>query len=92
LRAYLVLTASEKAEHSAEALIYRAAARIEALERCAETLRPFAKFSACWASKPLGNMDDEFYSIHTGTEWAASLRVSDMHRANAALSRLEAAK
>jgi hypothetical protein len=31
-----------------------------------------------WREKPLRGVDDEIYGIHTGTDWEASIRVSDI--------------
>lgn len=65
-------------------------ARIAALEAqvaaLAGALRPFAQFIDQWEQKPLAGMADEFYAIHTGTEWEASLRRSDCLTARAALT------
>jgi hypothetical protein len=59
------------------------------LSLAVEALRPFAEFSAALKAKPLRGVDDEFYGIHTGTEWEASLRFSQIHAAAAFLSSLE---
>lgn len=51
-----------------------------------EALEPFANFFEKFSAKPLRGIGDEFYGIHTGTEWAASLLLSDMKRAAEALA------
>lgn len=50
-----------------------------------EALRPFAEFAERFHAKPLRGLADELYTIHTGTEWEAALRLSDCERALAAL-------
>lgn len=63
---------------------YRAGlARAEAMEKA---LRPFARFAEAFDGQPLKGLHDEFYVIHTNTEWEASLRMSDMRAARLALS------
>ena len=57
--------------------------RLAALEAA---LRPFAKFAEAFDAKPIARLDDEFYAIHTGTQWEASLRLSDCRAARAALA------
>ena len=57
--------------------------RIAVLEAA---LRPFAKFAEAFDAKPIARLDDEFYAIHTGTQWEASLRLSDCRAARAALA------
>lgn len=49
-------------------------------------LEPFAKFASQYAKCPMSGIDDEFYAIHTGSEFEASLRHSDMRKALAALA------
>ena len=44
-------------------------------------LEPFAHFWRQWERQPMRGLDDEFYCIHTGTEWEASVRRSDCKRA-----------
>ena len=41
-------------------------------------LEPFAHFARQWARQPMRGMADEFYTIHTGTEYEAALRLSDL--------------
>jgi hypothetical protein len=43
-----------------------------------EAVERVRHFVAMLDAKPLRGIDDEFYNIHTGTEWAASLRLSDL--------------
>lgn len=50
------------------------AARIAALEA---GLRPFAKFWRAFMRKPIQSVNNEIYSIHPGTEFAAVLKLSD---------------
>ena len=61
------------------------------LASAVEALRPFALFAEKWDAQPLRNIDDEFYSIHTGTQWAASLRLGDCRKARTALAAAGAA-
>lgn len=49
-------------------------------------LRPFARFAEQWDRQPLSRIDDNFYSIHTGTEYEAELRLSDCRAARAILA------
>jgi hypothetical protein len=44
-------------------------------------LRPFAAFGKAFDAKPMRGIADEVYAIHAGTQWAASLRLSDCRRA-----------
>lgn len=44
-------------------------------------LAPFVKFIDAWDAKPINRTADEFYGIHTGTEWEASLKLSDLRKA-----------
>lgn len=48
-------------------------------------LQPFAYFARQWNRQPLLDIADEFYSIHTGTQYAASLKISMMERARLVL-------
>lgn len=50
---------------------------------------PLAAFVRCWERQPLLGIDDEFYSIHTGTEHAASIRRSTLRRVCELLGLLE---
>lgn len=52
----------------------------------AEALEPFAHFIEQWNKKPLGFDVDDIYSIHSGTEWEASITISNLQRALAALT------
>ena len=52
-----------------------------------EALTPFAVFAEKFDQNPLGGLDDEFYGIHYGTEFKASLRFSDCRKALKALSK-----
>jgi len=72
------------------ALILTAAAKIVRESGCLEALAPFATFHECYQAKPMANMSDEFYGIHTGTPHEASIRHTDMKRAAAALTALRA--
>lgn len=40
-------------------------------------LYPILHFANMFQQKPLGGTADEFYGIHQGTEWAASLKISE---------------
>lgn len=55
------------------------------LERRTAALEPFAKFAEQWNRKPIKTIGDDVYTIHTGTEYEASLRRSDCEQARAAL-------
>lgn len=46
------------------------------------------RYVAMRDAKPLNNLDDLIHGIHTGTEWAAELRLSDL-RASLSLARRE---
>ena len=65
------------------------AAKVATLEaRCArlhKALEPFSRFYAAWIAAPLGGHDDVLYAIHTGTQFAAALRLSDMKSAHDAV-------
>jgi hypothetical protein len=56
-----------------------------------KTLEPFAHFWRQWQRQPMRGLDDEFYCIHTGSEFEASLRRSDCERAAALADALDAA-
>lgn len=58
---------------------------IEENERLREALKPFAQFVERFDNKPLRTLDDELYAIHVGTEWEASIRLSDFRKALNAL-------
>jgi hypothetical protein len=62
---------------------------IEKLERRVReleaALKPFADFGDAYSRKPMGGMDDEFYSIHAGTDFEAGIRFSDCVRASQVL-------
>lgn len=64
----------ERHAHAIEAM----AARIQTLE---QALEPFAQFGRQWARKPMRGMDDVIHAIHTGTEWEAEIKHTDMARA-----------
>jgi hypothetical protein len=72
----------EDAEHNA-ARAEQSGKREAALR---EALLPFARFHRAYKSKPMRGVGDEFYGIHSGTEWEANLKHSDMARAYTALS------
>lgn len=65
-----------------------AAHREAAIAPLAEAIGPLIAFIDAFDAKPLSGMADDFYSIHMGTEWGASLRFSDLRNARAALSKL----
>ncbi len=54
-------------------------------ERLKQALEPVAKFIEAFDRKPI-KMHDEFYGIHTGTEFEASLKLSDLRAIATALS------
>ena len=77
---------TESAEGPASPPQDTAVAQLEArIAQLQQALAPFAAFAKAWDAKPLSALGDEFYGIHTGTEWAASLRLSDVRRARAVL-------
>lgn len=45
-----------------------------------EAMKPLVDFIEAFERKPLGQIDDEFYGIHAGTEWEASIRFSDFRK------------
>lgn len=49
------------------------------LQRVRDVMEPFAHFSRQWKRQPLKGISDEFYGIHTGTEYEAALKVTDCH-------------
>lgn len=51
----------------------------------ADVLEPFAKYAARREAKPLKGLGDEIHTIHFNTEWEATIRLSDCHKAIAAL-------
>ena len=64
--------------------------RLRALLREAgEALRPMAVFAQMLDTKPLKHMDDEFYGIHVGTEFEASLRTSDFRSARSTVAKID---
>ena len=63
--------------------VERLRARCEELEGA---LRPFAEFARAWDAKPLLGMHDDVHTIHGGTEWAATIRLSDCRAAARALT------
>lgn len=62
----------------------------EVIAEAVEALRPFADFAAKFNAKPLRGIDDTLYAIHTGTQWEAEIRLSDLFRARAILPKLKA--
>lgn len=74
------LTASVRKDGAASLLPYA-----EALLGLREALKPFAHFARQWDRQPMRGYDEQFYGIHTGTEYAADLSVPDMRSALAAL-------
>jgi hypothetical protein len=56
-----------------------------------KALEPFAAFIDAYERKPV-KWDDEFISIHVGTEFEAGLRLSDLRKARATLSRMRDAR
>jgi hypothetical protein len=62
--------------------LYRRLSEADAARVAAErALEPFAEFARQWNRQPMKGMADEFYCIHTGTEYEASLKRSDLQRA-----------
>lgn len=54
-------------------------------------LKPFDHFAKQFDAMPLGRIDNVFYTIRTGTEWEAELKVTDMKRALDAVRLIDAA-
>lgn len=81
---------SEMTMDEAKELIRKAHASehrlMEEVTRLRAALKPFAEFGKALNAMPLRGLDDEFYMIHSGTEWESSLRLSDCR---AALKTLE---
>ena len=51
--------------------------------------RPLLHFLAMWEAKPLGGMGEEFYRIHLGTKWEASLSLQMLRDLRDALGGFE---
>jgi hypothetical protein len=45
-------------------------------DRLREAAKPIADFITAFDAKPLRQVVDEFYGIHAGSEWEASIRLS----------------
>jgi len=45
-------------------------------DRLREAAKPISDFITAFDAKPLRQVDDEFYGIHAGSEWEASIRLS----------------
>jgi hypothetical protein len=45
-------------------------------DRLREAAKPIADFITAFDAKPLRQVNDEFYGIHAGSEWEASIRLS----------------
>lgn len=63
---------------------------IQALEAARDPLQHIAHFAAQWKRKPLVKIHDEFYGIHSGTEFEATLKLSELAKAIAALKQIDA--
>ena len=50
-----------------------------------EALRPFEAFAKAFDRKPVKGLGDDLYSIHPFSEFEASIRLSDLRRARAAI-------
>ena len=61
------------------------------VELAEAALRPFAAFIDAYERKPV-KWDDEFIAIHVGTEFEATLKLSDLREARAALRAMEERK
>lgn len=61
-------------------------AAVVELDRLREALSPFAEFARKFDARPLRGIADEFYGIHAGTPYEASLRISNCRTALKALS------
>lgn len=58
---------------------------IKSVDNIAEAAAPFIKFIDQWERQPL-NKGDAFYGIHTGTEFAAELKLSDLRKLRFAIT------
>ena len=58
------------------------------VDKLREKLEPFIRFIDTWDAKPLGGIADEFYAIHTSTQYEASLRLSDFRKLREAAAAL----
>lgn len=54
-------------------------------DRLRAALRPFATYAEKRLAKPFSGLADEIHTIHTGTEWEASITFTDCKRALRAL-------
>ena len=57
------------------------ARRLARYDEAIRLLKPFAEFAEKFNAKPISNLDNKLYGIHTGTEWEAAIRLSDMRAA-----------
>ena len=64
------------AERSQDRAAENARLRSE-LDAARRALEPFARFADAWDQQPLRGLTDQLYTIHGGTEYEASLRLSD---------------
>lgn len=67
-------------------------ALLKALEASEEPLNHIAQFVNQFDRQPIGKTHDEFYGIHTGTEFEASLKLSEFRKAFAALKAIRRVK
>lgn len=51
------------------------------VEELRAALQPFAHYAEMRMAKPFRLLDDEIQTIHTGSQWEATLRFSDCKRA-----------
>lgn len=78
----------ERAELIVRAVNAYDPAQSAAVDALTETAAPLAFFIEQFDRQPIRTADD-FYGIHTGTEYEASLRLSDLRKLAAALKALE---
>jgi hypothetical protein len=71
-----------------EVLRFLSACHAGPLKGVEKALESVAKFIEAYDKMPV-KMHDEFYGIHTGTEWEASLRLSELRKASKALALLQ---
>ena len=75
--------------------LIRATEKVEryekALRKAFEALAPFAFFADQFERKPLYKVANEFYGIHFGTEWEASLSHSQTRAARSARENIQEA-
>lgn len=60
----------------------------EAVKELMDAVAPIAHFITQWDRRPLSNLADDFYSIHSSTEYEARISISNFRRIRNALAAL----